>query len=134
MGAPTCPIHIDAPEEVFLEADPDRIRQALENLLSNAIKYSPDGVPIIVQVGTERREDGEWAFVSVRDKGPGISPDMMSRLFTRFSSSPDSTGLGLGLYLARGIAHAHGGTLTVESMQKTGTTFKLSLPVTPPNS
>ena len=129
LSTPTCPINVRASTEVWAEADPDRLRQALENLMSNALKHSPDGAEVWVEVSSERREDGEWATVSVRDSGPGISDDLMPRLFTRFASGPGSTGLGLGLYLAQGIARAHGGALTAESEPGRGATFTLALPI-----
>lgn len=68
-------------------------------------------------------------MLSVRDAGPGIAPNLLPTLFDRFSRGSGSAGLGLGLYLARGIAEAHGGTLTVQSRLGQGTTFYLSLPL-----
>jgi two-component system OmpR family sensor kinase len=122
-------IEVRAPHELCVQADPGRLGQALENLVSNAMHHTPDGTPIILGVGTERREDREWAVLSVHDEGPGIPADLLSGLFDRFSSGPQSTGLGLGLYLARSIAEAHGGTLTASSVPGKGTTFWLSLPL-----
>jgi two-component system OmpR family sensor kinase len=119
---------VRAPDELRLEADPARLRQALENLVANALKHSPEGVPVDVGVESETRDDGEWAIVTVRDEGAGIAPDLIPRLFTRFGAGPGSTGLGLGLYLARSIAEAHGGTLAVNSTPGEGTSFRLSLP------
>jgi two-component system, OmpR family, sensor kinase len=127
-------IELQAPDEVVVEGDSDRLRQILENLLSNARKYSPAGLPVSVQVHTEQRDDGEWATVEVRDQGPGIAPDLLPHLFTRFVAGRGTTGLGLGLYLARGIAEAHSGTLTVDSTIGAGTTFRLALPVASSNS
>ncbi len=114
---------------VYVEIDVERIRQALENLLSNALRFSPGGVPVIVEVNAERREDTSWAIVTVQDSGPGIAPDLLPRIFTRFTSGGSNRGLGLGLYLARGIAVAHGGTLTVDSQPGKGASFCLSLPL-----
>jgi signal transduction histidine kinase len=122
-------IAVRAPEELVVEADPTRIRQALENLLSNARRYSPDGVPVILEVREERRADGTWAVVTVQDAGPGIPPDLLPRLFARFGAGASSKGLGLGLHLARGIAEAHGGRLTVDSTPGKGASFRLALPV-----
>jgi two-component system OmpR family sensor kinase len=118
-----------APDELRVEADPQRIKQALENLIANALRHSPKGVPIVIDVAREKRDDGKWAIIDICDEGSGIAPDLMPRLFTRFASGPGSTGLGLGLYLARSIAEAHGGTLTATSTPGKGTTFKLSLPL-----
>jgi signal transduction histidine kinase len=127
-------ILLRVPDELIAQVDPPRLRQALENLVSNALKHSPKGVPVVVEVESEKRlrADGpgeeSWACISVKDQGPGISAEMLPRLFTRFASGPNSQGLGLGLYLARSIAEAHGGTLTVESNPEEGTTFQLCLP------
>jgi two-component system, OmpR family, sensor kinase len=121
-------IIVRAPDELRLEADPARIRQALENLIANALKHSPDGVPVDIGVESEKCDDGEWAVVTVSDEGPGIAPNLMPRLFTRFAAGPGSQGLGLGLYLARSIAEAHGGTLTVNSTPGQGTSFRLTVP------
>ena len=110
-------------------ADADRLRQALENLLSNALRYSPEGMPVIVEVHTERQEESTWAAITVHDAGPGISPELLPRLFTRFASGGSNKGLGLGLYLAHGIALAHGGTLTVDSRPGKGASFRLALPL-----
>lgn len=121
-------IEVHAPDEVAVEGDSDRLRQVLENLLSNARKYSPERVPVTIEVSTEQRGTGEWAIVTVRDQGPGIAPDLLPHLFARFVGERGSQGLGLGLYLARGIAEAHGGTLTVSSSPGSGATFRLALP------
>ncbi|HEX9988618.1 MAG TPA: GAF domain-containing sensor histidine kinase [Chloroflexia bacterium] len=118
-----------APDELRVDADPQRIKQALENLIANALRHSPKGVPIVIDVASEKRDDGKWATIDVCDEGQGIAPELMPRLFTRFAPGPGSTGLGLGLYLARSIAEAHGGTLTATSTPGQGTTFKLSLPM-----
>jgi signal transduction histidine kinase len=85
-------------------------------------------VPVIVELTTERRKGGNVAVITVKDAGPGITPDLLPRLFTRFTSGGAKRGLGLGLYLARGIAQAHGGTLTVDSTPGKGASFRLELP------
>ena len=123
------PIHVRAPEDLPVLADPDRVRQALENLLTNAIKHSPHGVPVSLEVREEARDGSRCAVLEVRDEGPGIPGDVLPRLFTRFSAGPGSTGLGLGLYLAHSIAHAHGGALTVQSSPGHGAIFRLSIPL-----
>src|SRR3954447_8059726 len=124
-------ICVEAPVQLVLSADPDRIDQALENLLANALKRSPEGAPVAVTAAEEQRETGRWAVVTVSDQGPGIPPEMLPRLFTRFAAGPGSTGLGLGLYLASNIAAAHDGTLKVDSTPGKGARFELALPVEP---
>jgi two-component system, OmpR family, sensor kinase len=121
-------IDVDAPEPVIVSADPDRIQQAVENLLSNAVKYSPQGKTVRMAVLAERYEERDWGTITVTDHGPGIAPEILPRLFQRFASGPNSSGLGLGLYVASRIAAAHGGTLTVDSSPGQSTTFRLSIP------
>lgn len=121
-------VEVVAPERLEVEGDPVRLREVLANLLTNAVRHSPEGAPIAVTAALERRETGLWATVRIADRGPGIPPDLLPRLFERFASGPGSAGLGLGLYLSRRLAEAHGGTLTVELSGPGGTTFLLALP------
>ena len=119
-------IETGAPAEVMVVADLNRIQQLLENVVTNAQKHSPAGVPVVIEV---TQPEDEWVSVKVRDSGPGIAPELLPHLFTRFAAGPQSTGLGLGLFLAHSIAVAHGGTLTVELALGSGSTFELRLPV-----
>ena len=111
-----------------VRGDEARLRQVLRNLIDNAVKYSPEGGEVEVQAFAA---DGR-VTVSVRDAGPGIPPDHQARIFEKFgrvdipgSSKP---GTGLGLFIARSIAEAHGGTLEVSSLPPEGATFVLTLP------
>jgi PAS domain S-box-containing protein len=107
--------------------DRGRVEQILENLLSNAIKYG-GGKPLTLEVV---ESDGH-ALVHVCDQGPGISAQFTQRIFDRFErgmSPRNVAGLGLGLYIARQFAEAHGGTLTVESEEGKGSRFTLRLPL-----
>ncbi len=129
LGTADQAVEVRAPESLILEADPDRMQQALENLVANAIRFSPRGVPVLIAIGEEARKDEQWAVVEIHDKGPGIPPEILPKLFARFSPGPGSSGLGLGLFIAKSIAEAHGGTLEVTSSVGTGTSFRLSLPI-----
>ena len=122
------PVALDAPDELVVCADPNRLGQTLENLLANAVKHSPPGVPVAVTIAAEQRDGRAWAVLTVADQGPGIAPELLPRLFDRFVKGGGSGGLGLGLYLAQGIAAAHGGTLDVASDPGAGARFRLSLP------
>ncbi|MDQ2806672.1 MAG: GAF domain-containing sensor histidine kinase [Chloroflexota bacterium] len=126
-----CPVEVAAPAALNMEADPNRLRQALENLIGNAIKHSPQGAPVVITVTAQPRDAGLWVIITVRDQGLGISPDLLPHLFTRFAAGSGSSGLGLGLYLAHSIAVAHGGTLTVQSLPGQGAQFQLTLPLHP---
>ena len=109
-----------------VSADPDRLERILANLISNALKYSAPETPVTV---TGREEDGR-VIVSVIDRGPGIRPEDMPRLFERyFRAQPGGEGLGLGLYSARMLVEAHGGRIWAESEEGKGSTFSFSLPV-----
>jgi signal transduction histidine kinase len=107
-----------------------RLEQVLTNLLSNAIKYGGgEAIDVRLDVKDER------VRVAVRDRGIGIAPADLSRIFGRFERAVPSAsvgGLGLGLYIARQIAEAHGGAIEVESQPGQGSTFTLVLPRMPP--
>lgn len=109
-----------------LEADPLRLRQALDNLVSNAVAYSPPGAEVVVSAST--LESGE-VLLMVVDAGDGIAAEDQRRIFDAgVRLDVDRPGAGLGLAVARAIAEAHGGTLTVESAPGEGATFTLKLP------
>ena len=127
LQTPQFGVDIQAPDELVAMVDPNRIQQAIENLLSNARRHAP-GSPVRVVVESEQRGDTPWAVVSIQDRGPGIAPEVLPHLMKRFVRGHQSHGLGIGLYLARSIAEAHGGTLEVASTLGQGTTFRLSVP------
>ncbi len=109
--------------------DPARFEQVLGNLLSNAVKYGEQHGAI--QVGVRQRD--KEVEISVTNHGPGILPDEIPRIFVRFARSPTArragvTGLGLGLYIAKGLVEAHGGRMWVESVPGKVTTFTFTLP------
>ncbi|MDI1480161.1 PAS domain S-box protein [Polyangium sp. y55x31] len=108
-------------------ADPTRIEQVLGNLLSNAVKYGAPGTPI--RVGVESTAEG--IRVSVHNQGPRIPAEDIPRLFQRFRRLHKGPvlGVGLGLYVCRGIVEAHGGRIWVESNDE-GTTFRFTVPST----
>jgi PAS domain S-box-containing protein len=113
-----------------LTLDPARIEQVLGNLLSNAAKYSEETAPI--ELSVERQ--ATTVEVTVRNVGPGIAPDELPRLFQRFYRTEEARaegrpGIGLGLYIARGLVEAHGGRIWAESVPGQITTFRFTLPV-----
>jgi signal transduction histidine kinase len=127
---PTRPLELkDDVGSATVIGDRDRIDQVFENLISNAMKYSPAESPINVTVAIE----GDEVHVTVRDKGIGIAPDELERIFQLFYRSPDPraghvSGLGLGLYISREIVARHGGRLWAESSEA-GSAFHVRLPV-----
>jgi two-component system OmpR family sensor kinase len=128
LSTPAHPVEVAASEKMVVVADAERLRQCLENLVTNGQQHSPEGLPVFVMLRTQHRADREWVRVEVRDEGPGISPDVLPHIFDRFVSTRHSSGLGLGLFIARRIAEAHGGELSVESAPGKGTVFILSFP------
>ena len=123
------PIQVQAPEELIIMADRDRIQQVLENLLSNATTYADAFTPIQVLIAKVQRGDTSWATVTISNQGPDIPPDLFASLFHPFVKGVHSRGLGLGLSLAERIARAHQGTLTVSTGSEQTTHFTLSLPL-----
>ena len=132
VGIPEEQIAMRVPATLEVVVDPGRIQQVLENLLSNARRYSPAGTPVELALQSDRSRDPGVAVITVHDRGPGIDAMLMPRLFTRFGAGPGSKGLGLGLYLSRGIVEAHGGTLTAASHPGEGATFRVDLPLLGP--
>lgn len=119
-------IQVRAPEHVVVYADPVRVRQIVANLLSNALKFSLPDAPIEVDV---RLRDG-LAEVSVTDHGAGVAPERVGELFRKFSRlDAGRPGMGLGLFISRGLARAHGGDITHEQPPRDGARFVLRLPM-----
>lgn len=109
-----------------INVDHGRILQVLTNLVGNALKFTPRGGRI--DIGIERR-DGVIQF-AVSDSGAGIPADILGNIFDRFvrSADTDRGGLGLGLFIAKSIVEAHGGTIRVDSTVGKGSTFIFTLP------
>ena len=113
--------------DVAIRGDEELLRRLLVNLLQNAVQHTPPGGVVTVDVGV----DGAQLCVRVIDSGVGIPVADVTRIFDRFvqlDPSRRSEGAGLGLTIAKWIAEAHGGSLTVESSTPRGTTFCLALP------
>ncbi len=111
-NAETPRIIVNAPPTLLWPVDQLKLRQVLMNLIGNALHYAERG-PITI-IATEA--SGELR-ISVRDEGIGIAPDALERIFARFEQGgpPRGQGLGLGLYISRGIVQAHGGRIWAES-------------------
>jgi two-component system phosphate regulon sensor histidine kinase PhoR len=122
-------LDLEAPEEVFVDADRHRLTQVALNLLDNALRHTPAGGTVTVEVGGEGRN----ALLRVRDTGRGIPYHDLPHIFERFyvvdrSRSREHAGTGLGLSIARHLVEAHGGTLTAHSTYGRGATFICRLP------
>ena len=131
----------DKGEDVFLvvNADRDKLRQALNNLLSNAYKYSPDGGEVCVEIIHSSKnqqissgKSGHMIGIRIEDHGIGMTPDQVSRVFERFYRADTSgkiAGTGLGLSIVKEIIELHHGSIQVESVYSHGTTVTIWLPV-----
>jgi signal transduction histidine kinase len=120
-------VELNSPSDLpLVECDPSRVRQALDNLIVNALVHGRPDRSVSVRVAAN-----DVLRIEIADRGPGIEPDQLERIFEiGVRLDPGSApGAGLGLALARAIAEGHGGTLTVVSAPGAGTTFTLSLPL-----
>ena len=133
------------PQEIFVDADRERIAQVVSNLLSNAVKFTQEGeirITAYITRGHERRDyredvgrgnntsrtgDDDKVIISIRDSGVGISPKIQPNLFSKFATN-SFDGIGLGLFISKNIVEAHGGKLWGENnADGEGATFAFSL-------
>ena len=120
---------------IFVEADRERVMQVLSNLLENALKFTKENGTISVIVEVQKNQGNKKeVIISIKDTGPGIDPEIMPRLFTKFctksSSVTTTTGTGLGLYISKSIIESHGGRIWAQnSPQGKGATISFSLPL-----
>jgi signal transduction histidine kinase len=121
------PITIDSPPSVAGRWDGSRLEKVIDALLDNALKFGR-GSPIAVSL----RADGTWAELSVHDQGIAIPADRLSAIFQPFEravSKEHFGGLGLGLYIAKAVVDAHGGSIAATSRPGEGSTFVVRLPL-----
>ena len=121
-------------DDIIVFADKQRIYQVIHNILNNAIKYVDEGeitIETMLQEGEETSSDNSHIrrqlVVSVQDGGPGIDPEIMPKLFTRFTTGSEK-GTGLGLFISKSIVEAHGGRIWAENNEK-GAVFRFTLPL-----
>jgi signal transduction histidine kinase len=124
------PVELEVRGAVVGTYDTRRIEQVVENLVENAKKYSPEATAVSVTVW---QQNGE-ARITVRDRGIGIPAADLPRIFERFSRASNVNdrkfhGMGLGLYICRGIIEEHGGRIWAESEVGKGSTFHVALPL-----
>jgi signal transduction histidine kinase len=128
IGQDEIPIEAEVGQVDIVRGDADRLRQVVANLVDNAVKYSPVGTPVRLRLG----QTDDSVMVAVSDSGPGIAVEDQVLIFEKFgraSGGGSKPGTGLGLFIARSIAEAHGGTLDVSSTPGRGATFTLRVPV-----
>jgi PAS domain S-box-containing protein len=118
-----------------VHADRSRIERVIRNMLDNAVKYSPSGGDILIRTRSDQDDDGNWATLTIEDRGLGIPAADVPFVFDRFRRGANVeqhiAGSGIGLSGARQIVSQHGGTITVESTEGEGSTFTLRLPLVP---
>jgi two-component system OmpR family sensor kinase len=126
-AGPDYPITSDIADGVHTRGDADKIYQVVTNLLANARAHTPSGT----QIHLAAFSDESGSYISVADKGPGLSPEDQERIFERFyrvdssRQRSGSEGSGLGLSIVDEVMKAHGGTVSVASSEGKGSTFTL---------
>lgn len=124
--------------ELFVQVDERRLRWAIGNLIDNAIKYTPPGTQNHITLMLRTDEAEKYACFSVQDSGVGISPEDLPKVFTRFyrgrpqtadGRQIEASGTGQGLYIARSVIEAHGGTIRLDSEPGQGTEVTFTLPL-----
>jgi signal transduction histidine kinase len=122
-------LRTDLPDgPVLAHCDEGRALQVVTNLVGNALKYSPEPAEVLVAV----RAEGDRVHVEVTDRGRGIPADQLTKVFEKFHRVEDpmtmsTSGTGLGLFIARRLAHAMGGDITLSSTLDVGSVFSLTL-------
>ena len=120
-------VTVVASGEAQVEGHPQKLRQIVDNLLRNAAEAAGSGGRVEVRIDADRK----GARISFQDSGPGLAPEVLSKLFEPFFTTK-GTGTGLGLAVSRGIAQAHGGEIEAESPPGGGARFTVWLPAVPP--
>jgi signal transduction histidine kinase len=114
------------PQNIVLELDKGRMSQVVSNILSNAIKFTKKGS---IGVETKIEEEANQVIVTVKDTGSGIDPEILPKLFSKFTTK-SSSGTGLGLFISKNIIEAHGGKIWAENnVDGIGATFSFSIPI-----
>ena len=126
-------LRADAPQGLVANADRERFGQILRNLLSNAVTHAPEGGEVVVAARAVGIAGVEGVEISVRDTGPGIAPEHLSRIFDRFYRADPSRaratgGSGLGLAIVKQLVEVHGGAVRAESEPGQGAIFTFTLP------
>ena len=115
---------------IYVQADKIRLYEVLANLLSNAVKFTQKGtVSISTDIRSNTSDNRDEVIIRIRDTGVGIHPEILPRLFTKFTTRSDR-GTGLGLFICKGIVEAHGGIIWAENNSDgKGATFSFTLPL-----
>jgi two-component system, OmpR family, sensor histidine kinase VicK len=117
-------------EDIFAEADKERLTQVVYNLLDNAFKFTKGhGESIRITLERQEQQEVRHAIISIKDTGTGIDPEILPRLFSKFVTKSQE-GTGIGLYISKNIVEAHGGKLYANNnLNDKGATFTITLPL-----
>lgn len=126
-------VTLDGEVDARVRGDRGLLRSAIENVVRNAIRYAPEGTAVSIAMQAIADARGPRTTVVIRDRGPGVPPAMLARLFDPFfrvddARTPTSGGAGLGLAITRQAMVAHGGSATVENAPDGGLIVRLELP------
>jgi two-component system sensor histidine kinase VicK len=123
-------------DDIFVEADKERIIQVLINLLDNALKFTnkSDAISVVVEATEDNKSNNAEVIIRIKDSGVGIDTEILPLLFTKFCTKPPPIsrirGTGLGLYICKWIVEAHGGRIwAYNNTHDKGATFSFSLPL-----
>lgn len=119
-------------QDIFVQADRERITQVINNLLNNAIKFTKKGtISTSLEKKKEQDSDKEYIVVGVKDTGQGIDSEILPNLFTKFATKSQTRGTGVGLFISKNIIEAHDGKIWAQNNNNgIGATFTFSLPIT----
>jgi signal transduction histidine kinase len=123
------PIHSKIETDFIAPVDKNKLKQCLESIVANAMKYTTAQAPVELCLTRQSRDNANFVHISVSNAGATINPHLIPKIFDRYVVGEDpKRGLGLGLYLAKQIAEAHGGDIEVESKPGQRTKFVVSIP------
>jgi len=130
----SCRVTVSGEDEFLVNADPDLLRSAVENVVRNATHYTAEGTPVEVQLTREHVPNGEELVIRVRDSGPGVPSDALSKIFEPFYRLDDARnrqtgGAGLGLSIADRAVRLHGGQLRASNRKEGGLEVEIRIPV-----
>jgi two-component system sensor histidine kinase VicK len=127
---------VEKMEGILAEIDVTKFSQIIGNLVSNAIKFTEEGGQVRVEIGSSPTDSSQLQL-QIIDSGMGIPKDLMPKLFEKFGAQRLGTkgekGTGLGMPLVKRYVDLHHGSITVDSMEKIGTTFTIRIPLKQPN-
>jgi len=127
---------VEKMEGILAEIDVTKFSQIIGNLVSNAIKFTEEGGQVRVEIGSSAADSSQLQL-QIIDSGMGIPKDLMPKLFEKFGAQRLGTkgekGTGLGMPLVKRYVDLHHGSITVDSMEKIGTTFTIRIPLKQPN-